>query len=139
MALTKEDLQAIADLMDVKIGASEQRLKAYIESHVEKEIRQIADGHKMLYEKMEREFGEVHEELDALNSTCALPGFVDSKNEEKTERNAGYLVVSQSGGGMLRQGTREGIRRTPANRGMRAHRIVKGLDISEDVCHGMCP
>ena len=71
--------------------------------------------------------------------TCALPGFVDSKNEEKTERNAGYLVVSQSGGGMLRQGTREGIRRTPANRGMRAHRIVKGLDISEDVCHGMCP
>ena len=70
---------------------------------------------------------------------CALPGFVDSKNEEKTERNAGYLVVSQSGGGMLRQGTRKGIRRTPANRGMRAHRIVKGLDISEDVCHGMCP
>ena len=40
MALTKEDLQAIADLMDVKIGASEQRLKAYIESHVEKDIRQ---------------------------------------------------------------------------------------------------
>ena len=73
------------------------------------------------------------------SGSCALPGFVDSKNEEKTERNAGYLVVSQSGGGMLRQGTREGIRRTPANRGMRAHRIVKGLDISEDVCHGMCP
>ena len=70
---------------------------------------------------------------------CALPGFVDSKNEEKTERNAGYLVVSQSGGGMLRQGTREGIRRTPVNRGMRAHRVVKGLDISEDVCHGLCP
>ena len=73
------------------------------------------------------------------SGNCALPGFVDSKNEEKTERNAGYLVVSQSGGGMLRQGTRKGIRRTPANRGMRAHRIVKGLDISEDVCHGMCP
>ena len=76
MALTKEDLQAIADLMDVKIGASEQRLKAYIESHVEKEIRQIAVGHKMLYEKMEREFGEVHEELDALNSTQAAQEFV---------------------------------------------------------------
>ena len=74
-----------------------------------------------------------------LWNVCALPGFVDSKNEEKTERNAGYLVVSQSGGGMLRQDTREGIRRTPANRGMRAHRIVKALDISEDVCHGMCP
>ena len=76
---------------------------------------------------------------DADREVCALPGFVDSKNEEKTERNAGYLVVSQSGGGMLRQGTRKGIRRTPANRGMRAHWVVKGLDISEDVCHGMCP
>lgn len=77
--------------------------------------------------------------IDCAYPWCALPGFVDSKNEEKTERNAGYLVVSHSGGGMLRQGTRKGIRRTPANRGMRAHRIVKGLDISEDVCHGMCP
>ena len=64
---------------------------------------------------------------------------IELSNEEKTERNAGYLVVSQSGGGMLRQGTRKGIRRTPANRGMRAHRIVKSLDISEDVCHGLCP
>ena len=79
------------------------------------------------------ESGQVH------RMYCALPGFVDSKNEEKTERNAGYLVVSHSGGGMLRQGTRKGIRRTPANRGMRAHRIVKSLDISEDVCHGLCP
>ena len=77
--------------------------------------------------------------LIGRNVSCALPGFVDSKNEEKTERNAGYLVVSHSGGGMLRQGTRKGIRRTPANRGMRAHRIVKSLDISEDVCHGLCP
>ena len=75
----------------------------------------------------------------SVEEACALPGFVDSKNEEKTERNAGYLVVSHSGGGMLRQGTRKGIRRTPANRGMRAHRIVKSLDISEDVCHGLCP
>lgn len=75
----------------------------------------------------------------SVRGCCALPGFVDSKNEEKTERNAGYLVVSHSGGGMLRQGTRKGIRRTPANRGMRAHRIVKSLDISEDVCHGLCP
>ena len=90
-------------------------------------------------------FGAIQDDTAGLGSvdfnriTCALPGFVDSKNEEKTERNAGYLVVSQSGGGMLRQGTRKGIRRTPANRGMRAHRIVKSLDISEDVCHGLCP
>lgn len=82
-------------------------------------------------------WGQRH--LRHIKQECALPGFVDSKNEEKTERNAGYLVVSHSGGGMLRQGTRKGIRRTPANRGMRAHWVVKGLDISEDVCHGMCP
>lgn len=80
-----------------------------------------------------------YEMMGVVYPQCALPGFVDSKNEEKTERNAGYLVVSHSGGGMLRQGTRKGIRRTPANRGMRAHRIVKSLDISEDVCHGLCP
>lgn len=80
-----------------------------------------------------------HWHIEKQIDKCALPGFVDSKNEEKTERNAGYLVVSHSGGGMLRQGTRKGIRRTPANRGMRAHWVVKGLDISEDVCHGMCP
>ena len=84
-------------------------------------------------------YGPTVTEADAAIEECALPGFVDSKNEEKTERNAGYLVVSHSGGGMLRQGTRKGIRRTPANRGMRAHRIVKSLDISEDVCHGLCP
>ena len=36
-----------------------------------------------------------------LLNLCALPGFVDSKNEEKTERNAGYLVVSHSGGGKM--------------------------------------
>ena len=89
----------------------------------------------MLYE----DYGKYGYESKYVLGDCALPGFVDSKNEEKTERNAGYLVVSHSGGGMLRQGTRKGIRRTPANRGMRAHWVVKGLDISEDVCHGMCP
>mgnify|MGYP000600624669 CR=1 FL=1 len=87
----------------------------------------------------EDDYNSVRREYVEMLENCALPGFVDSKNEEKTERNAGYLVVSHSGGGMLRQGTRKGIRRTPANRGMRAHRIVKSLDISEDVCHGMCP
>ena len=63
---------------------------AYIESDVKKEIRQIADGHKQLAEKMDR----MEQKIDKTQD-CALPGFVDSKNEEKTERNAGYLVVSQ--------------------------------------------
>lgn len=90
------------------------------------------------YEKIKAAYHATPHTISQI-AKCALPGFVDSKNEEKTERNAGYLVVSHSGGGMLRQGTRKGIRRTPANRGMRAHRIVKSLDISEDVCHGLCP
>lgn len=99
-------------------------------AELKEEICSIVTEHKGRYG-----YRRVTQELQ----NCALPGFVDSKNEEKTERNAGYLVVSHSGGGMLRQGTRKGIRRTPANRGMRAHRIVKSLDISEDVCHGLCP
>ena len=93
----------------------------------------------MKYSGLEKALSSVFSFFEFIRLLCALPGFVDSKNEEKTERNAGYLVVSHSGGGMLRQGTRKGIRRTPANRGMRAHRIVKSLDISEDVCHGLCP
>ena len=105
---------------------------------LEREQKKLDEADR-LNEESARLRQQAAELLTPYEGKCALPGFVDSKNEEKTERNAGYLVVSHSGGGMLRQGTRKGIRRTPANRGMRAHRIVKGLDISEDVCHGMCP
>ena len=116
-------------------------------AELKEEICSIVTEHKGRYgyrrvtqELQNRGFHHNHKlVMKLMKKLCALPGFVDSKNEEKTERNAGYLVVSHSGGGMLRQGTRKGIRRTPANRGMRAHRIVKSLDISEDVCHGMCP
>lgn len=110
---------------------SDKRLKREMRAEAIRRLEEAA--------RTEKDFRAVVEEWNKLDRNCALPGFVDSKNEEKTERNAGYLVVSQSGGGMLRQGTRKGIRRTPANRGMRAHRIVKSLDISEDVCHGLCP
>ena len=52
--LTKEDLQAIAEIMDLKINTaiqtSENRMKAYIESHVEKDIKKIAEGHVLLNE-----------------------------------------------------------------------------------------
>ena len=115
-----------------KIAEYQEKLKALEAQKIEAENLEIV--------QMVRALRMTPAQLSAmLSGGCALPGFVDSKNEEKTERNAGYLVVSHSGGGMLRQGTRKGIRRTPANRGMRAHWVVKGLDISEDVCHGMCP
>ena len=126
--------------------AAAQRLEAIQEqvTAAEQEIAALEKQRKALQGnvKLLKAVEKVKPDLDAIQpekTLCALPGFVDSKNEEKTERNAGYLVVSHSGGGMLRQGTRKGIRRTPANRGMRAHWVVKGLDISEDVCHGMCP
>lgn len=55
--LTKEDLQAISELINgavsaseermiAQIAASENRVMAYIESDVKKEIRQIADTQK---------------------------------------------------------------------------------------------
>ena len=118
-----------------------QRLKnrqAYLESGSRKQRTHRLITRGAAVESIAPQTKELSE-AEFYSLMCALPGFVDSKNEEKTERNAGYLVVSHSGGGMLRQGTRKGIRRTPANRGMRAHWVVKGLDISEDVCHGMCP
>ncbi len=36
----------------------------------------FADGHKMLYEKVDREFKEIHEELDELKGTQAAQEFV---------------------------------------------------------------
>ena len=55
--LTKEDLQAIAEIMDLKINTaiqtSENRMKAYIESHVEKDIKKIAEGHVRLNERLD--------------------------------------------------------------------------------------
>ena len=55
--LTKEDLQASAEIMDLKINTaiqtSENRMKAYIESHVEKDIKKIAEGHVLLNERLD--------------------------------------------------------------------------------------
>ena len=131
-----DDLEGWSEFDDLMCFISEET-----EVSVRAEAYLYGEGESMRAspEEIDDLMQRMKDDTGFLNRCCALPGFVDSKNEEKTERNAGYLVVSQSGGGMLRQGTREGIRRTPANRGMRAHRIVKGLDISEDVCHGMCP
>lgn len=136
-----EILESLAEVQHTKPMLSAGKTKS-----IEDLIRFAAGRAVLLSWKMDGltlvlryEYGKLKQAITRGREGCALPGFVDSKNEEKTERNAGYLVVSQSGGGMLRQGTRKGIRRTPANRGMRAHRIVKSLDISEDVCHGLCP
>ena len=91
MALTKEDLQAIADLMDSKIQASETRMlnrmdqvvreseirvinhvNAVVENTVQPSVKQIADGHKMLYEKMERRTGRAEQHTSG-SGVCAHP------------------------------------------------------------------
>ena len=51
--LTKEDLQAIAAIMDEKMTASEQRILTYIENKVERDIKIIAEGHSLLNEKLD--------------------------------------------------------------------------------------
>ena len=69
MMLTKEDLQAISELINGAVSASENRIMAYIESDVKKEIRQIADGHKQLAEKMDR----MEQKIDKIqDSVCLL-------------------------------------------------------------------
>ena len=68
--LTKEDLQAIAELMDKKMEPLQTQLRelnqqvAVMENTSEKQVSQIADGHKMLADKM----GHIEQKLDAIQS-----------------------------------------------------------------------
>jgi hypothetical protein len=50
--LDEKDLQAIAELMNQSICQSENRMKAYIESNVEKQIQLLAEGHKMILDRL---------------------------------------------------------------------------------------
>ena len=67
--LTKEDLQAIAEIMDLKINTaiqtSENRMKAYIESHVEKDIKKIAEGHVLLNERLDHIQNVQHPKIES--------------------------------------------------------------------------
>ena len=80
--LTKEDLQAISELITGAVSASENRIMAYIESDVKKEIRQIADGHKQLAEKMDR----MEQKIDKIQ---------DSVDEIKGELTTQEMVITR--------------------------------------------
>ncbi|MBN2997392.1 MAG: hypothetical protein ACLTEZ_15555 [Ruthenibacterium lactatiformans] len=82
MMLTKEDLQAISELINGAVSASENRIMAYIESDVKKEIRQIADGHKQLAEKMDR----MEQKIDKIQ---------DSVDEIKGELTTQEMVITR--------------------------------------------
>ena len=93
MMLTKEDLQAISELINGAVSASEERMiaqiaasenpvMAYIESDVKKEIRQIADGHKQLAEKMDR----MEQKIDKIQ---------DSVDEIKGELTTQEMVITR--------------------------------------------
>lgn len=77
--LTQEDLQAIAGLINTAVANSEIRIMSYIESHVEKEIHQIADGHKSLSERVERienKVDHISDRLDEIEGELAAQEYV---------------------------------------------------------------
>lgn len=103
--LTQEDLQAIAGLINTAVTASEERMigriaeseermigriaeseerttgriMSYIESHVEKELHQIADGHKSLSERVERienKVDHISDRLDEIEGELAAQEYV---------------------------------------------------------------
>ena len=80
--LTKEDLQALSELINGVVSASENRIMAYIESDVKKEIRQIADGHKQLAEKIDR----MESKIDKIQ---------DSVDEIKGELTTQEMVITR--------------------------------------------
>ncbi|MFR1904044.1 MAG: hypothetical protein ACLSXY_08800, partial [Veillonella sp.] len=70
------------ELINGAVSASENRIMAYIESDVKKEIRQIADGHTQLAEKMDR----MEQKIDKIQ---------DSVDEIKGELTTQEMVITR--------------------------------------------
>ena len=72
--LVRSEVRASEERMTARISESEERTKtsimAYIENDVKKEIRQIADGHKMLAEKMDRMETKIDRLQDQVDKMC---------------------------------------------------------------------
>lgn len=64
MSLTKQDLEAISEL----IKQSENRVMTYIESHVEKDITILAEGLSSTNQKLDRMNYEMSSRLDKLEN-----------------------------------------------------------------------
>lgn len=74
--LTQEDRKALRERMREEVSASESRIMTYIKSHVEAEFHQIADGHGMLAEKMDR----MEQKIDVLDEkVSSLQGEVTAQ------------------------------------------------------------
>ena len=65
MALDRNDLELLRQMMREEVSASETRMIAYIESHVEKKIDLLADGVQSLNERMDR----LESRVDEMNET----------------------------------------------------------------------
>lgn len=65
MALDKNDIELLRQMMREEVSASETRMMAYIESHVEKKINVLADGIQGLNERMDR----LESRMDDMNET----------------------------------------------------------------------
>lgn len=75
--LDERDLQAISELIDGKLAASEERMKQYVDLIMENEVRPnfrlLAEGHKTLPETLapKNRVDELAEEVSFLKTVVA--------------------------------------------------------------------
>ena len=79
--LDREDLQAIAELMDKRIGESENRMKTLIDQEVTPKFNLLAEGQSIILEKLEK-----LDELESLDvRVTALEAAVKKLNRDVRE------------------------------------------------------
>ncbi len=50
--LEKSDIELLGQMMDEKIGSSENRMMAYFEGKIEPQLQLLAEGHQQLLETL---------------------------------------------------------------------------------------
>lgn len=75
--LTKEDLQAIQELIKNETKESENRIFTYIESNIETKINLLVEGHQTIIETLETltpktKYEELQEEVDFLKDVVKM-------------------------------------------------------------------
>ena len=83
--LDEKDLQAIAEFINRSVQESENRTKAYMESHLEKNINLLAEGHAQILERLP----EAEEQAQLKSRVRVLERVViDLRNEIETLKKA---------------------------------------------------
>ena len=71
MALDKNDIELLRQMMREEVSASENRMMAYIECHVEHKIDALADGLLATNERIDR----LSDRVDEINETVLANTF----------------------------------------------------------------